>query len=69
MGARLNVWTFGVCSHQNSSDTTREILAWKVNSKENIQACYRNGSRILNWCVNKTSQNYGAYTNWSFIIT
>ena len=30
-----------------------------INSKENIQAGYRNGSRIVNWlCVNKTSLNY-----------
>ena len=41
-----------------------------INSKENIQAGYRNGTRIVNWeCVNKTSLNYGADTNLSFIIT
>ena len=41
-----------------------------INSKENIQAGYRNGSRIVNWwCVTKTSTlNYGADTNLSFII-
>ena len=41
-----------------------------INSKENIQAGYRNGSRIVNWwCINKTSTlNYGADTNLSFII-
>ena len=41
-----------------------------INSKENIQVGYRNGSRIVNWwCINKTSTlNYGADTNLSFII-
>ena len=43
--------------------------AGSVNSKENIQVGYRNSSRIVNWCVNKTSLNYGANTNLSFIIT
>ena len=40
-----------------------------MNAKENIQEGYRNGSQIVNWCVNKTSLNYGANTNLSFIIT
>ena len=40
-----------------------------VNSKENIQVGYRNSSRIVNWyCVSKTSLNYGADTNLSFIV-
>ena len=40
-----------------------------ISSKENIQVDYRNRSRIVNWCVYKTSLNYGADTNLSFIIT
>ena len=41
-----------------------------INSKENIHPGYRNGSRIVNrQCVNKTSRNYGANTNLSFVIT
>ena len=41
-----------------------------INLKQNIQAGYSNGSRIVNWwCVNKTSQNYGADMNLSFVIT
>ena len=40
-----------------------------VHSKENIQAGYSNSSRIVIWCVNKTSQNYGADANLSFTIT
>ena len=41
-----------------------------INWKENIHLGYRNGSRIVNrQCVNKTSRNYGADTNLSFVIT
>ena len=40
-----------------------------INSKENIQVGYRDGSRIVNWYVNKTFLSYGADTNLSFIIT
>ena len=41
-----------------------------VSSNENVPAGYRYGSRIVHWwCVNKTSLNYGADTNLSFIIT
>ena len=40
-----------------------------ITSKENIQAGYRNGSRIVNcYCDDKISLNYGADTNLSFII-
>ena len=41
-----------------------------INSKENIHPGYRNGSQIVNrQCVNKTSRNYGADTNLSFVNT
>ena len=41
-----------------------------INSKENIQAGCRNGSRIFScWCVDKISLNYGVDTYLSFIIT
>ena len=46
-----------------------EIPRVWLNLKENIQAGYRNDSGIVNCtCVDKTSLNYGADTNLSFII-
>ena len=46
-----------------------EIPRVWLNLKENIQAGYRNGSGIVNYtCVDKTSLNYSADMNQSFII-